>query len=396
MVPEQHQRSTKKISPVRLRFLGIALLVIISTSAGFIGGRFGAESNGLNSQGVQKQEVVLKSQGQLISDIAKNVGASVVSVEVQGTTTSDSGLFGLPTTEEQDDAGTGIILNKQGLIVTNRHVVPDGTTSVSVTLSDGTHYNNVQIVGRTPDSDPLDIAFLKIQNTNGHQLTPAIIGDSSQAQVGDSVVAIGNALGEFQNTVTSGIISGFGREVQASDSSGSSTESLDDLIQTDAAINEGNSGGPLVDMDGEVIGINTAVAGDAQNIGFAIPINDVKGLISSVEATGQLKAAYLGIVFVPITADVAQYYNLNVTQGAYIPPSSDVGQDSVVSGGPAAAAGIQPGDIITKINNDTVTAQQGLTSLINKYQPGDKISVTLIRSGKTLTKQVTLGTAPSS
>src|SRR5690606_17830987 len=176
-------------------------------------------------------------------------------------------------------------------------------------LSDGTELDDVTVVGRTSSRDSLDIAFLKINNLEGKKLTPARIGDSSKMQVGDPVVAIGNALGQFQNTVTSGIISGYGRNIQALDTNGA--ESLENLFQTDTAINPGNSGGPLVNLNGEVIGINTAVAGgDAQNIGFAIPINDVVGLIDTVKQTGKLQRPYLGVIYIPITNDVAEQYSL--------------------------------------------------------------------------------------
>jgi S1-C subfamily serine protease len=380
----------------KLRFLWVALMLVASTSAGFLGGEL-AGGNVNNIQDVQKEQVVLKTQGQLISSIANTVGASVVSVNVDGQNTDSlNELFGLEqTSTAEESAGTGIILTKSGLIMTNRHVVPEGTTSVSVTLSNGVTYNNVTIVGRTADTDPLDVAFLQINNLNNQQLTPALLGNSSTMQVGDSVIAIGNALGQFQNTVTSGIISGFGRTVEASDSNGGDTENLDDLFQTDAAINEGNSGGPLVNLDGQVIGMNTAVAGDAQNIGFAIPINDLIGTIKSVESTGKLNRPYLGTYYIPITPDVAQQYNLSVNQGAYIPPSSVIGQPSVISGGPAAKAGIEEGDIIIKINNQVVTAQNSLTSLIGEEQPGDQITVTVVRNGRTLVFNVTLGTAPT-
>ena len=174
---------------------------------------------------------------------------------------------------------------------------------MSVTLSNGTELKNVEVLGRTPSNDSLDIAFLKITNAQGQKLVPAEIGDSSKVQVGDPVVAIGNALGQFQNTVTSGIISGYGRSVQASQQgTGANAENLTDLFQTDAAINEGNSGGPLVNLNGQVIGINTAIAGNAQNIGFAIPINDVKGLIDQVLKNGKFERPYLGVYYVPLTA----------------------------------------------------------------------------------------------
>jgi serine protease Do len=239
-----------------------------------------------------------------------------VNVNITGTNSSGFGLFGFSQPTNEQAAGTGIIISSDGIIMTNRHVVPDGTTKVSVTLSDGTELKNVTVLGRTSSSDNLDVAFLKVNDTQGHKLSPATIGDSSKVQVGDDVVAIGNALGQFQNTVTSGIISGYGRSVTAGDSSGNSsdTENLDNLFQTDAAINEGNSGGPLVNLNGQVIGMNTAIAGNAQNVGFAIPINDVKGLIDQVVQSGKFSRPYLGVRYVPLTADIAKEYNLGVEQ----------------------------------------------------------------------------------
>jgi S1-C subfamily serine protease len=349
------------------------------------------------------QKKIVTSQSQLISQIAKTVGPSVVSVNVNISSSSGStdnsglGLFGFSQPEAEQAAGTGILISSDGLIVTNRHVVPDGTTSVSVTLSDGTELKNVSVIGRTTDSDSLDIAFLKINDAKGHKLTPAVIGDSSKVQVGDDVVAIGNALGQFQNTVTSGIISGYGRSVQASDSSGSSStaENLDDLFQTDAAINEGNSGGPLVNLNGQVIGINTAIAGNAQNIGFAIPINDVRGLINQVLKTGKFARPYLGVRYVLLTADVANEYNLSVQNGAFIAPSNDPSNPSIISGSPAASAGLQENDIITAVSGTSVDQTHSLTSLLDQHQPGDKITLAVLRGGKTISVAVTLGTVPT-
>lgn len=382
----------------RVRFLSIALLLIISGCFGFLGGWLGSKSND-QAVTTEKQQVVLKTQGQLISNIAQKVGQSVVSVDVTSSTNYGSGTYlnfgqSTPSTSEQS-AGTGIILTSDGLIITNRHVVPSGTTKVSVTLSDGTTFSDVKVIGRTSSTDSLDIAFLKIQDTNGKKLVAASIGDSSTVKVGDSVIAIGNALGQFQNTVTSGIISGHGRSVQASDSSGSSSENLEDLFQTDAAINEGNSGGPLVNLDGQVVGINTAIAGDAQNIGFSIPINDVSGLIKGVEQTGTLQRPYLGVVFVSLTDDIAKQYNLSVSRGAYIPTSSALGQNPIVSGSPAEKAGLKQGDIITKVNATAIDQNTNLTSVLGKFSVGDKVTLSVVRNGKTITIDVTLSNAPS-
>lgn len=383
--PSQHSGGSK------MKMLSLAFLIIVSTCAGYVGGYFGTKGD--DAASIEKQQVVLKSQGQLISDIAGRVGDSVVSIETTSRTTT-LGYFGQPSSSEQESAGTGVILNKDGLIMTNRHVVPAGTTTVNVVLSDGTRYENVDVLGRTSSNDTLDIAFLKIKDTKGKDLKPATLGDSGKTDVGDTVIAIGNALGQFQNTVTSGIISGYGRSVEAGDESGSGTESLENLIQTDTAINPGNSGGPLVNLDGEVIGINTAVAGDAQNIGFAIPINDIKGLVATVTEKGKLERPYLGVVYLPITADMAKQYNLPSDKGAYIPQSSEVGQDSVLDGSPAEKAGIKEGDVITKVDGDNIDEKHSLTSLLGKHQVGDKVKLSITRDGKGQTIQVTLGAAP--
>lgn len=367
----------------KVRLFGVAFICITSLTLGFFGGWLGTKTNndGFDSSHATQKEVVL-SEGQLISKIAKTVSPSVVSVNV---TSRQSSLFGLSQTGDQQSAGTGIIIAADGLIITNRHVVPDGTTNVSVTLSDGTEYNNVQVLGRTSSGDSLDIAFLKITDTKNKKLIPAKLGDSSKVQVGDRVVAIGNALGQFQNTVTSGIISGHGRTVQASDQGNisSNSENLEDLFQTDAAINEGNSGGPLVNTDGEVIGINTAVAGDAQDIGFAIPINDVSGLIKNVLATGKFQRPYLGVRYLSLTNDYAQQLGLNVTRGAYvIPASQDDGQSGVVSGSPADKAGIKEGDIIIAVGGVAIDDNHSLTALLGRHAVGDTIDLTILRNGK--------------
>jgi len=216
-------------------------------------------------------------------------------------------------------------------------------------------------------------------------------------------VAIGNALGQFQNTVTSGIISGYGRSVQASGSggslgslSGASTENLDDLFQTDAAINEGNSGGPLVNLNGQVIGINTAIASNSQNIGFAIPINDIKGLINQVLKTGKFQRPYLGVRYIPLTADVANEFSLSTQAGAFIAPSNDPTSPSVIAGSPAASAGLQDNDIITALDGTPINQANSLTSLLDQHQPGDQISLTVLRNGQALHVSVTLGSMPSS
>lgn len=388
-----HVRGDRRRKPLAIAFAALVVLAL-----GFGGGWLGAQSNRSETTTIKQQKVVLEGQAKVISTIAKEVGQSVVSVNVTSQASSQGmGLYGYGygSGGSEQSAGTGIILTSGGLIMTNRHVVPSGTTDVSITLSDGTVLDSVKVVGRTSDRDNLDVAFLQVEDTKGKSLVPAKLGKSADVGLGDPVVAIGNALGQFQNTVTSGIISGFGRSLQASASDGSSTESLDNLFQTDAAINEGNSGGPLVNLNGEVIGMNTAIATDSQSIGFAIPIDDLAGLIDSVKSTGKLQKPYLGIIYVPVTNDLKEQYSLKVSTGAYVPTAQQAGEDTVIDGGPADKAGVQPGDVITRVDGTDLSQTTSLTSVLGKHKIGDKVPLTIDRDGKTVNIEVTLGTAPT-
>lgn len=312
-----------------------------------------------------------------IAAVAEKVGPSVVSIVTE---TQIQSYYG---TTSGEGAGTGIIVSEDGYVMTNNHVI-DGATTVSVIDSEGALYDDVEVIGR----DPLnDIAFLKINSTD--TFTPAELGNSSSIRVGQQVVAIGNALGQYSNTVTSGIVSGTGRPVTASSGYGDS-ESLTDLIQTDASINSGNSGGPLVNMSGQVIGINTAIVEDANGIGFSIPINSTKGVLAEVLATGEVSRAYLGVNYLSVTPDVAREYDLPVNYGAYVYASQ--GANAVASGSPAAEAGLQTNDIILKINDETIGEDGGLSSIIGQYRPGDTVTITYLRDGKEATTKLTLGT----
>lgn len=372
----------------RERLMAIILLVVLSVSFGFAGGYFGDQASKDNRQSAEVQRQTIDNESNLITSIAKDVGQSVVSIEVTSQASTNS-MFG-PRSAQQTSAGTGIIIDSNGTIITNRHVIPATANSVSITLSDGTELDGVEVIGRTNDSDPLDVAFLKVKDKKGKELKAAKLGDSAKMQVGERVIAIGNALGQFQNTVTTGVISGYGRSVEAGDNSGS--ETLQNLFQTDAAINEGNSGGPLVNVNGEVIGINTAVAGDAENIGFSIPINDVKGLVASVMQDGKLVRPYLGVRYVTLSDDVAYQNNLSTKRGAYITASG--GQTAIVPGSPADKAGLKDGDIITKVDNDTVDEKNSLISILGRHSVGDTVKLTIVRDGKEQTINATLEAAP--
>lgn len=310
-----------------------------------------------------------------IASVVEKVSPSVVSIVTTSRTISP--YYGA---QEEDSAGTGIIISKDGYVLTNKHVI-DGASTVQVVTSDGTTYENVKVLG----SDPLnDVAFLKIPNVSN--LSAAELGDSSSIRVGQKVVAIGNSLGQYQNTVTSGIISGTGRPISAQ--SGDNVENLTDLIQTDAAINPGNSGGPLLNLAGQVIGINTAIIQDAQGIGFSIPINATKGALKGVLAGKGVHRAYLGVNYISITAEVAKHYDLSVKKGAYVFNGND--KDAVVSGSPADKAGLKNKDIITKVGGIEVGTKGDVSSLVAEYAPGDTIQLSVLRDGKMMTMNVTL------
>jgi serine protease Do len=375
--PLAPQPSSKK--PL-LIIAGIALIILCFVAG--IGGSYlyntlGNTGSASLTSSYDGNSIVSK-QEQDVAAVADKVAPSVVSILTTSRSRTSSSYV-----QEQAGAGTGIIISKDGYILTNNHVV-EGATTVSVVSAEGTTYDNVKVIGR----DPLnDVAFLKISGAS--DLPAADLGDSKSVRIGQNVVAIGNALGQYQNTVTSGIISGTGRSVVASTDGTASgdAESLTDLIQTDAAINSGNSGGPLVNMAGQVIGINTAIASDANSVGFVIPISSTKGVIAGVLSTGQVSRAYLGVRYLSVTAEVAKEYKLSVKQGAYVFTDSGA---AVVSGGPADKAGIREKDVITKVNGVEIGTKGSVATLVGEYKPGDTVELTLLREGKTITTKVDL------
>ena len=373
--------------------ISILVVFLVGMAGGYVGSRLNTQRlTSLDSMSAQQK--IVSSQSELIATIAKDVSPSVVSINVESKSsqaTSLQQLFGggSGAAQTSQSAGTGIIISSDGVVITNKHVIPENTTNVTLTTGDGKTYNDVKVMARDPRST-VDIAFLKINGVK--DLTPAKIGDSSKMQVGDAVVAIGYALGEFENTVTSGIISGLGRPIVAGDSV-SSTESLANLFQTDAAINPGNSGGPLVNMNGEVIGINTAVAGDAQNIGFSIPVNDVKNQISSILDKGKLEVPYMGVRYVVLNDQIKQQFGLSQATGAWLKATNAA--QAVINGSPADKAGLKEGDIITKVNGEVVDSDNQLASRLSKYKVGDTVEITYVRDGKEQTAKVTLETSPS-
>lgn len=358
-------------------FLGIWLLIGAGVAGAWLSSKFNGDEPVLTSN-FDGNKVISEEEADL-AGLVKKVSASVVSIIT--TQNSRSGLL----QETLEGAGTGMIISKDGYVMTNKHVIKTATT-VSVIDSEGNRYDDVDVIG----GDPLnDIAFLKIKKVDN--LPVATLGDSGTVRVGQKVIAIGNSLGQYQNTVTSGIISGLGRPViAATDDVGANAESLTDLLQTDAAINPGNSGGPLINMAGQVIGINTAIVSDAQSIGFAIPINASKGLIRGVIKDGTIQKAYLGVQYMAITPDIRAEFKLKEKQGAFV-KSGDNSGSAIVSGGPADKAGLKDGDVITKVNDKQVGVDGGLGSLVSEYLPGEEIRLTIVRSDNTQEVKLTLG-----
>ena len=312
-----------------------------------------------------------------ISEIANSVSKSVVSII---TNTSTTGSFF--TGQVSQAAGTGFILSSDGYIATNKHVVANAT-KIGVILDDGSTYEDVELIGTDPIND---FAIIKIKDVK--DLTPIKIGDSKTTNIGQQVIAIGNALGTYQNSVTSGIISGKGRSLTASDSSRTTYETLSDMIQTDAAINGGNSGGPLVNAAGEVIGINTAYASQGNNVGFAIPINSVKGIMAGVLKDGKFERAVLGVRYQTITPLIAKEKKLDVTAGAYVKGSNNV--SAVIKGSAGDKAGIKDGDIITAVNDTKIGTTGSLGSLIGEYAVGDTVKLEVYRDKKYIELNVKL------
>jgi putative serine protease PepD len=326
-----------------------------------------------------------------IEAVIDKVLPAIVSIDAKSSSPSTASILGSGSSGVQEDQGTGMIITSNGEVVTNNHVIA-GATTITVTL-----YGSLKALPATlVDTDPVDdVALLQI--TGQSDLPTVSYGDSDNVQVGDAVVAIGNALGLSAGTptVTQGIISAKGRTVEASDAAGNSTETLTNMFQTDAAINPGNSGGPLVDSSGKVIGMNTAVASSAdgtsqaQNIGFAIPSNKIEKLLpglrsKSISSQSSAGTAFLGVSLLTLTSQLRSEYNFVPTRGAVVL--------QVVAGSPADAAGLQQGDVITSFQGQPVTSADQLATAIQADKPGQKVRIGLYRGSDRLTVTAALGT----
>lgn len=287
------------------------------------------------------------------------------------------------TEKQQISAGTGFVVSDAGLIVTNKHVVSDEDAEYTVISNTGEKYP-AEVLARDPVQD---LAILKIKEGT---LIALRLGDSEGLQAGQSVIAIGNALGEFNNTVSVGVISGLRRTIVASSGFGEA-ETLEEVIQTDTAINPGNSGGPLLNLSGEVIGVNVAMASGAENIGFAIPINRAKKDIEDVKTKGKITYPFLGVRYLLISEELAKKNKLPASYGALVARGEEVTDLAVAPGSAADKAGIVENDIILEINSEKVTQDNSLAKLIQKYRAGDTITLKILHKGEEKEVQATLG-----
>lgn len=351
--------------------VGIAAWALMRDGSGTTGSDATVSGGYYNGNSVEFEETS-------IANIVSKVTPAVVSIVSE--TYSTSRYYDNST----QAAGTGMIVTSDGYIITNKHVI-EGADKVSIVMDNGDSYENVRIVGK----DPLnDVAYLKIEDAS--DLPTVKLGDSKTIAVGQPVLAIGNALGAYQNTVTEGIVSGLGRSITAYDSDGTNGEDLSDLIQTDAAINPGNSGGPLVNAAGEVIGINTATSTEYNGLGFTIPISATKGMLNGIIENGRAERAYIGVAYTAVTPEIAKAFDLPVKYGAYLKVSENSRSSAIVTGGPAYKAGLKDGDIITKIGGVQIGQAGSLSSLVSEYKVGDTIEIEYIRGTDTQTTTVTL------
>lgn len=405
--------NARKSSIKSIIFITLLLSFIVG---GLTGGLIGAVTGGLSSQyflpwikeNILSQKAIERETGERIVKIeeesatietVKRVSPSVVSIVI----TKDlskyynftgpeifpfEDFFGSPfnfkfsfpqkeapkgENKQQVGGGTGFVISEDGFILTNKHVVADEEADYTVILNDGRKFK-AEILARDPI---LDVAVVKIKVEN---LPVVELGNSANLQIGQTVIAIGFALGEFRNTVTKGVVSAIGRTVIASGAQGK--ELLEEAIQTDAAINPGNSGGPLLNLSGQVVGINTAISREGQLIGFAIPIDPVIKIITSVKKYGRVIRPMLGVRYKIITEEIAKTNNLPVDYGALVTRGDKPEEIAVLPGSPADKAGIVENDIVLEINDQKLDEDHNLTKEIAKYEPGDEIELKILSKGK--------------
>jgi len=381
--------------------LPIFWIIIVSLSLGLIGGLIPSVYFGrLFYQELLKEKNEQTHLPETIPQVVKEVSPAVVSIIISKyVPVYEQGYYDpfgenspfdirIPIIREKGKelkevgAGTGFIVSPNGLIATNKHVVLDDEAEYTVLTTDGNKYK-ATVLARDPIQD---IAIIKIDANN---LPTVELGNSDNLEIGQTVIAIGNALGQFKNTVSAGIVSGLLRTITAS--GGGITEQLEEVVQTDAAINRGNSGGPLVNLYGEVIGMNTAMATEAENIGFAIPINKVKRDIIDIETKGKIVYPFLGVRYVLVNKAIAESNKLPVDYGALITKGDTPNEPAIVPDSAADKAGLKENDIILEIDRVKITEENSLAKIISKYKPGDEVRLKILRDSKEILVKAVLG-----
>jgi len=407
----------------------IASLVVVALVSGLIGGMAGnrllspaAVQNG--DIIVQPVEVQLVDEKSAVIETIEKVSPSVVSIvitqELSQMRSQGTGPFNMffqgdpffeqffgqpmqpapePTPEDEDQepimqkigGGSGFFINEEGLILTNRHVVSRDDVEYTVMLHDDSEYK-AEVVSRDVFNDIAVIRLVPEEGEEMPDIQPVRLGTSDDLKIGQSVIAIGNALAEFENSATTGIISAKGRQIVASDGMGRG-ENLSGLIQTDAAINPGNSGGPLINLVGEVVGVNTAIAQGANGIGFAIPIDDVKPVLDSIQEFGRIVRPILGVMYTMLTPELSKELEIDVEEGALL--KGDGQNFAVLPGKPAEKAGLQEKDVIIEVDGNAINEDFSLQEAIMDKAPGDTVSVKYLRQGQEREVTITLEEAES-
>lgn len=393
MYPSFDPCSERRISPPpatkRTPWLMVILVAIIAGAIGAIGGagvvlaRSPKEAYQENNVSPSALPIGLITENRTISldinsavtDTVEAIAPAVVTVlnNLRGQSSSLGSSAGNIT------SGSGIFISPEGYLITNQHVV-EGTQSLEVVFANG-EQRPAELVGEDPYAD------LAVLHVDGDIPAYALLGNSDSVKPGETVIAIGSPLGAFQNTVTVGVISATDRAINVTD-----TYELQGMIQTDAAINQGNSGGPLINLDGEIIGINTLIirgysgSATAEGLGFAIPSNTVRAISSQLISSGRIIRPYLGIRWGWITPEIALRYNLPVEYGVFL--------TDVIAGGPADHAGLETNDIIIAINGTPLDEDNPFTNLLFEFEPGEEISLTILQDGKTITTNLMLGELP--
>ncbi|MBI4256466.1 trypsin-like peptidase domain-containing protein [Candidatus Uhrbacteria bacterium] len=398
---------SKKSVTQTLFVIGLAISAILGSVAGslttfFLTSQLGSfalfdPSSTLSPEAVESRIVELIEEESATIAVVERVTPAVVSIVVKKERrelqSGSSSFFGggYFFTEPLDNSsaaelveissGTGFFVTQDGYLLTNRHVVDEEGTSFFVVTNDGE-----ELPATLVDVDPLqDIAILRVE---GDAFATVTLGDSGDIRIGQTVIAIGNTLSEFRNTVTKGVVSGINRRVTAGDSY--NAEVIDQAIQTDAAINPGNSGGPLINLLGEVIGINTAVSFQGESVAFAIPINEAKRAVEDVQTYGRIIRPWLGVRYVLVTPEVERDVEGTYEVGALIVSGGQPGEVGVFEGSPADLAGLKEEDVILAIDGEELTQDQALAERISDYRPGDRVVLTVLRGTEIMEVEVLL------